>query len=132
MRLIENLFKENHNLELIKKLRKDNKDINSKLDDLYNKSPLDSTRINDLESKIRKNREEIDKLIVKSLKDSVPESEIIPDEIEHMKILITGMEKHLNDINTYKSALNNDTIDTVVANIEKELLDIKNELNSIA
>ena len=53
---------------LIDKLRKDNKDINSKLDVLYSKSPMDKVRIKDLEDKIKRNREEIDKLISKSLK----------------------------------------------------------------
>ena len=65
MKLIENLFKENNSL--INQLRKDNKNINSKLDILYNASPLDKTRIKDLEDKIKRNREEIDKLISKSL-----------------------------------------------------------------
>jgi len=53
---------------LIDKLRRDNKDINSKLDVLYSKSPIDKIRIKDLEDKIKRNREEIDKLISKSLK----------------------------------------------------------------
>jgi hypothetical protein len=65
IKLIENLFKESNSL--INQLRKDNKNINSKLDILYNASPLDKTRIKDLEDKIKRNREEIDKLISKSL-----------------------------------------------------------------
>ena len=60
------------------------------------------------------------------LKESVPESDIVPDELEHMKILVSGMEQHVKDINKYKGVLNNPELDGKISEIESNLEGIKN------
>lgn len=74
---------------------------------------------------------DLSKQDVKILHESVPESDIVPDELEHMKILVSAMEQHLADINKYKVVLNNSSIDEKVKTIETELDGIKKEILSL-